>query len=134
MKQTKKEQAAAAAARRAIVDEYGKLDAELAPAKARMKRLDDLAKQIRGWHQNTEAGMTVIEQGDRFRVVVGPRAETTLLADANALYEALGHARFLELAKITLGGLESAVNGDQLAALTRKERIGSRSLKAVPAA
>ena len=128
-----KDRSAEQKARQRVIDEYGALDAELAPAKARMKRLDELAKTIRAWHASSEAGLTVIEKGEKFQVVVGPKAETTILAEGKALYEALGHDRFLAVAKVTLGALEDSLTDAQLVALTRKERTGTRSLKAIPA-
>lgn len=134
-KKTKVDAAAAAeaAARRAVIDEYGSLDAELAPAKQKIKRQEELAKVIRGWHVNSAPALSVIERGDRFHVVVGMCGDQAIIAPASALYEALGQEKFLSIAKTTLTALEGEATAAQLAQLTKKERIGPRSLKAVPA-
>jgi hypothetical protein len=132
-KTTKTDRAAVVKARQAVVDEYGALDAELAPAKAKLRRFEELAKTIRGWHADSAPGLTIIERGETFQVVVGPKAETTILAPAFAICEVLGHERFLEIARTTLGELERTATAEQLDKLTRKDRIGSRSLKAIPA-
>lgn len=130
---TKTDRAAEEAQRKAVIDEYGQLDAELAPVKHRIRRFEELAKTIRGWHADTAPELTIIERGDRFHVVVGPKAETTLFAAAQQIYDLLGHDKFLAIAKVTLGGLESELTAEEVATLTHKERTGSRSLKPVPA-
>src|SRR5690348_9648094 len=128
MKQTKKK---VDAVRKAVIDEYGKLDCQLAAVRPYIRRFEELAKTIRGWHVDTNAADTVVERGNEFHVVVGPKAETTLLAAAHHIYEMLGHEKFLSIAKVTLGSLESELSAQELATLTRKERQGSRTLKAI---
>ena len=130
MKQMKKQMDAP---RKAVVDEYGLLDCALAPVKPRIRRYEELAKTIRGWHVNTDAAEMIVERGEKFHIVVGPKAETTLLAAAHQIYEMLRHEKFLSIAKVTLGELKLELTVQELETLTRKERQGSRTLKAIPA-
>lgn len=65
--------------RRAIVDEYGQLHAELSPIKGKLRRQDELAKVIRSWHADAPAEATVESLGDEYRMVLGPRGMQTSL-------------------------------------------------------
>ena len=118
--------------RKKIVDEYGALDAELVPVRAKLRRSDELAKIIRSWHAETPEE-SVTSAGDRYKVVLSICGLQTRIVSMAGVYQALGHDRFLEHASVTLKALEqSGVDTAAIAALTTKERTGSRSLIAVP--
>jgi len=119
-------EASKAAARRAVVDEYGDLTAKLRPFKADLARLTDLAKTIRGWYAAEDCRLPFTAEGDHYQALLGPKSNETKIDDIEAVYDALGHDVFLAACSITLAALEKA--GANVAALTTKEQTGSRSL------
>jgi hypothetical protein len=115
--------------RRAIVDEFGQLDAELSPIKGKLRRQEELGKLIRSWHSEAEAEATVESVGDKYAVVLSARGMQTSIGDIREVYKALGHDGFLALATVTLKALETAgVDASAVASLTKKERTGHRTL------
>lgn len=119
---------AAAEQRRQMVDEFGRLEAELSPIKPKQKRFEDLAKIIRSWHQNSEPNETLTEEGNEFDAILGPRGMETHFAPASEIYRALGHETFLRCASITVKALEANADAAAVSRLTHKERTGSRPL------
>ena len=131
-----------ASARRTLVDEYGSLAETVAPFKPQFARFTKLAETIRGWFKDEDAALGFVVNGDFYRATVGPRGNQTHIEDMQAVYDAVGHDRFiagctfslaaLALALGTLGvpasenaALRSAVN---IASLTTLEPTGPRSL------
>lgn len=114
--------------RKQLVDEYGRLDKELAPLKTKLRRLEDLARQIRSWHSDAAAEQPVTSAGHEFEVVLGPRTTETRITDLYKVYRWLGRDQFLSLASISLRGLAEKFTAQQVAALTTKEATGYRPI------
>ena len=120
--------------RRQLVDEFGLLDGELLPVRHKQRRLEELGRLIRSWYKEEDPEVTYTAEGLSFHVTVGPAGMQTHLATAEALYEVLGHEGFLAAASITLKELERRCDASAVAALTRKERTGVRTLLVAPTA
>jgi hypothetical protein len=119
--------------RRSVVDEYGALAAELAPMKSKQSRFEDLAKTIRSWYvdANPDTGHTAT--GDLYQALLGAKGNVTVI-DKMAAWKALGRAKFIAAATLTMKALEEALPPALVNAITRKEQTGSRSLNVQPLA
>ena len=118
--------------RRKTVDEYGSLIVKLAPFKADVARLADLAKSIRDWTKDESPGVNVAFEGDSFIASLGPCGMETVIPDMNVVYQSLGHERFLKSCSMSLKALEAA--GADVATLTVKQQTGTRGLTVTPKA
>jgi hypothetical protein len=118
-----------AAARRAVVDEYGDLLPEVAPMKPRVARLAELAKEIRSWFSDADPAATVFAEGDHYQATLAPCGYETRIENMQAAYDAFGHEWFLANCSLTLTALaKGGLNAGAIAALTVKEQTGSRAL------
>ena len=122
------EQKQTAIARKQIVDEYGRLDADVAPHRGKLRRLEELGKVIRAWHISADAEKSVSSSGDQFEVVLSARGMQTAIVDMASVYDALGHECFLKLATVTIKALEENLDAASIVAMTAKERTGYRSV------
>jgi hypothetical protein len=121
-----------AEARRAgLVDEFGKLEAELMPHRAKIRRLEELSKVIRGWHADHDPEQGYKDSGNDFEVIVSAATMQTHFAPMKAIFKALGKAKFLAAASITLKALEANLDAAGVLALTTKKRTGPRTLLVV---
>lgn len=120
-------QQAILAERKKLVDEFGRLDAELSPLKGKLRRMEELAKIVRSWHDDADPELTVSSAGERFEVVLGPRGMQTRI-DVPKAYRLLGREKFIEAASLTLRALEERLNATAIAALICKERTGARQI------
>ena len=114
--------------RKQLVDEYGRLDAQLSPLKSKIRRFEEIGKIIRSWHVDADPELSVTSVGSEYEVVLGPCGNQTHMADAASIYAALGRETFLRCANVTLKALEQHANPATIATLTRKERTGPRSI------
>jgi hypothetical protein len=119
---------AIAAQAKQLVDEYGRLDAELSPLKTKIRRMEELAKIIRAWHIDADPELCVSSSGDKFKVVLGPSGMQTHIKDMSKVFRILGREQFVALASITLRALEQKLNAAAIATLICKERTGSRRI------
>jgi hypothetical protein len=115
-------------ARRSAVDEYGDLVAELAPFKGKQTRCDELAKTIRSWYVDSDAGTTYAADGDRFVATLGAKGNQTVI-DIAAAYKALGAKKFKAAVTLTMKALEAALPAALVLLVTSKEQTGTRSLQ-----
>jgi len=124
-----------AAARVALVDEYGDLQTELAPFKAKQARLEALAKTIRSWYVDQAGDQAHTAAGLRYQAVLGAKGSTTTLADMPVIAKALGRKRFMLAVSITLKALQEFATPSQVTALAWKiPYTGSRDLLVTPLA
>jgi hypothetical protein len=117
--------------RRAVVDEYGKLAAELAPWKPKQSRLDELAKIIRDWYADADAETPHTLTGELYQATVTAKGMQTII-DMGAVWRALGRTKFIAAVSVTLKALEAVMPASTLATVTAKTRTGSRSLSVSP--
>lgn len=110
--------------RRAAVDEYGDLALELAPLKPKTARLAALASTIRAWHPDSAEAIS--EYGDHYLCTLSASGNQTRIEDMQAVYDSLGHDKFLAACSMTLAALKTA--GGNTAALTVIEQTGPRAI------
>lgn len=128
LKKTQSELAVLAQRKKELIDEYGRLDAELIPVRAKLRRVEELGRAIRSMHAEAIAEHSVTASGDVYEVVLGPAAMQTKITDLSAAFRLLGRAKFLAAASITLKALEQHADAAAIAALTTRERTGPRTL------
>lgn len=112
----------------AEVDELGALEKELAPLKPKLDRVELLRKSVRARYDASPAGECFEAKGSRFVVMVGARANQSVIDHAR-LFKAIGAKLFQSLAKTTLKALEENVSCAVRADVVSVQQIGARSLK-----
>lgn len=122
------EVAAKLAACAAEVDELGALEKELAPLKPKFDRLELLRKSVRSRYDASPAAETFEAKGERFVVLVGARANQSVIDHAR-LFKAVGAKMFAAIAKTTLKALQENCNCSVQAEVVSVQQIGARSLK-----
>lgn len=122
----RKSRNAIAEQRRKAVDEYGKLTAKLAPYRADLARLTDLAKAIRAWAEDSSPQANLSFAGNKFVCSLGPCGLESKITNMGDVYKTLGHEKFLKSCSMTLKALEAA--GGDMAVLTVKTQTGTRTL------
>jgi len=111
-----------------LIDEYGRLDAELGSQRAKIRRLEELGRVIRSWHVDANPEEPVSSAGNEYEIVLGPAGMQTKITDMAAAYRLLGREKFLKAANLTLKSLEQHADAAAIAALTTRGRTGPRPL------
>jgi hypothetical protein len=111
-----------------LVDEFGRLDAILSPHRPQIRRFDELAKALREWHAGLNPEATFIAAGTEYEVFLSAKGLQTHFVAMLDIFKALGRKKFLAACGITLKGLQENVDAAGVAALTFKERTGTREL------
>ena len=116
------------AALAAIVDEIGDLDAELAPFKQRIARLDMLRKAVRSHYEPCPADGAFTAEGMRYAILVGERGWNSTINNAQLL-KLIGVKVFVSIASFTQKAIEAECDAGVLPAVVMQEQTGPRSLK-----
>jgi hypothetical protein len=114
--------------RRAIVDELGQLEQDIAPLETKEKRAAELRGVVRAWFPKMLATATVTETGHKFFCTIGPKQNQTAIASMEAVYSSLNKSRFLAACSFTLKSLKELLP-TQYDSLTVTDRTGSRPVK-----
>lgn len=120
------------AAHAALIDEAGALEKELNPFKAKLRRLDELRKTIRGWYDDADPSKVFSAYGDTYRATVGECGNETIILDMDSIFEAAGKARFLAVCKVSLTTLKEIVDPALVTVSTAQRQSGPRSLSILP--
>lgn len=117
-----------------LADEYGALAAEIAPHKAKIKRLEEIGKALRAHFvvADLDPEESAEIAGDRYAVTVGPRGYETKILSIEKVFSKLGKSKFLAACSLTLKALESALSPADVLTLTERTRTGYRPLDARP--
>jgi hypothetical protein len=113
----------------AVIDEAGRLDAELAavePKRARLKLLKEIIAARAG---NLQPEESPFYDGEEFSALVSAIENETAISDMEAVFRMLGKPKFLDLCSMTLKNLREHLTTAQFAIVTKKARTGSRSVK-----
>jgi hypothetical protein len=116
---------------RAIADELGELERELAPLKSKIARADALRKLLRGAYSCEAAGESFLVEGGRWVVQLGPK-ENESTVDKARLVALIGLKDAYGLATISLKALELATPAVRAAVVTT-HATGSRKIHLFPA-
>jgi hypothetical protein len=111
-----------------LIDEYGRLEAELVPTRAKLRRLEELGRVIRTDAAKADPEQPVTLSGNSYEIVLGAAGMQTKITDMAAAYRLLGREKFLKAASLTLKALEQHADAAAIAALTARERTGPRPL------
>jgi hypothetical protein len=125
--------AAALDERAAIIDEFGRLDAELALMKPKVKRHEELRKQIQSWYENENPTVGFVAKGLQYGVIVGAKARERKIVNMARLAKLLG-ARFVDLCTFPLSALDANTTAEQRDGIVTEGHTGSRTVRAVPVA
>lgn len=111
-----------------LADEYGRLDAELASVREKLKRHEALGKLLRASAADKPAELPVTIAGAEYEVTLGSASVRTVIVSIPTLYKKLGRETFLQIANVTLKALQETVHPAIVAALTSQERTGPRKI------
>jgi len=111
-----------------IVDELGDLEVELKPLTPKLRRADQLKKEIRERYDAKAEDASFVAEGERFVVNIGARKMQTHVNVAK-LYKSVKLSVFLKIVGVTLKSL--ADNCDQwiIDAVTAEQQTGYRPLE-----
>jgi hypothetical protein len=91
-----------------IIDELGKLDADLAASgiAAKLKRVEYLRKTVRAWAENEPAEKPCLFDGDKYAVTLTPREKKRSITSLTVVSKAMGIKTFLAKCTLTLTAVE----------------------------
>lgn len=115
--------------RAALIDEYGaaaELRDRFAPTE---KRYHALREEINSWCP--EADLTYTEKGARYMLAISTRAVERKVG-AKEAYKALGLAKFLRAASVSLKALGEFLSAPDIDRIAVASRTGSRTISATP--
>jgi hypothetical protein len=115
----------------AIVDEFGKLDAELALLEPKIKKHKALEKQILACYEDSPPGEDFQAHGEEFTAVIGARGNRRKIVDMAAVLKRMGKAIFFKLCDMPLGKLDAIIPEQEQKGIVVWEQSGSRSVKVV---
>lgn len=110
------------------VDELGALEAELAPVRVKLRRVETLRELIRRHFEKKPAAKSFEARGVKYFATVGAQAWQSEI-DYAAVQKALGLAGYAKIAKPTLKILEETLAPDVLARVVTYDYRGARPLK-----
>jgi hypothetical protein len=115
-----------------VIDEFGALATMVAQLRIAEKRYDQLRSIIAGWYEDQPADAAYMEDGSQFVLQVGARPLKRWISDMAAVEQRLGPKRFFELCSISMEKLDSVIAPADQRGLVAEDRIGPRTLKAIP--
>jgi hypothetical protein len=115
----------------AIVDEFGKLDAELALLEPKIKKHAALQRQILACYDDLPAAEDFQAHGDEFTAIIGARGNQRKILDMKKLFKALTPQIFMKICSVPLGKLDAMLPGQEQKGLVEWEQNGPRSLNVV---
>lgn len=114
----------------AMVDEAGRLEAELAPFESKISRLDSLRKSIRARFDSAPAAAPQTTEGAAYRADLGARGNVSSI-DVQKLATLAGGKEVLAVADVALKTVKASFPA-YLAAVLSYSQTGSRSLNITP--
>lgn len=118
--------------RKAIVDELGQLDQDMAPLKVKKKRAEELRAIVRNWHAKDAPDKTATHEGHKFIVTVGAAENETGIVSMQKIYDQVGITKFLAACSMTLAKLKDLVTPADFKTLTLQARTGARPVNSFP--
>jgi hypothetical protein len=125
--------------RAGVLDELGRLLKEIAAEHAalhkklgtKMERAAMLEAQVLGWYATSSAHVPFAPEGQAFVALVSARTNVTIITNMLRVQKLLGAEKFRHTCKVGIGELRKLLTQEQLAACTRTERSGPRTLRVV---
>ena len=122
----------ALAQRAAIIDEYGKLDAELNAMKPKEKRHEQLRKAIMSWSADLAADEAAELQGSRYSVQISACSMARKIRSMIKLKARLGQKIFFDLCRLSLEELDKRIPVPEIEQFVETTQTGRRSLVVIP--
>jgi hypothetical protein len=117
----------------ADVDELGRLEAELAPFKAKISRRDAIRKNLREAYSKADALQQFELKGEKFVAIIGPRGNERII-NFKELAKKIGIKAYAAFATCTLKALGEHVPEDVASQVVSYEYSGPRDITLVPRA
>ncbi len=114
--------------RRKLVDELGRLQEQIRSVAAKIKRVEEIKKEIREWAADWGAGDDYEIAGSRFVVDLSARQNERSIRSMQTVFDLLGPKKFVSVATITLKALETCTTDEERAELIEEHRTGTRTL------
>jgi hypothetical protein len=115
--------------KRAVVDELGQLEQNIAPMKDLEKRASELRAQVRGWFPKLDPAKSASVEGHKFICTVGSKENQRTIKDIYEVFKLAGSYEFLQRCTFTLKALKEIAPADKFEALTEEGRTGTRPVK-----
>jgi hypothetical protein len=116
---------------KALVDELGSLDQELARLKPKVDRAKWLREVIAGWFVDEKPEAALLADGDKYSAIVSAMGNKRTVTSIVALRKRLGDREFMAHCSIGLGVLDELLTTEELPEFVSTERSGARSVKTV---
>jgi hypothetical protein len=117
-----------------VVDELGRIEADLAKAYAKLEKQVTRAAELRAlilsWYDATPANEAALAEGKKFVVQVTACFNQRTL-DIGRVYRKLGWKRFLLVCSVPLGKAQAVLGPREMAACVTTAQTGPRSLSVV---
>jgi hypothetical protein len=117
--------------RKALIDEFGRLQQRVDAHKPDKDRHAVLREQIATWYDSAPANQPYLEEGMDFTLMVGERANERVITHMPRLFKLLGAGLFLKLCKFPLGAIDASLPAVQHKTFLIEEQTGPRKLKVV---
>lgn len=114
----------------ALIDEFGRLDAELAVPDPKALRYKALKEQIQAWAAKYAPERPVLFQGNVYCVEVSEQPFKREITDMAKLAKLLGK-KFLEVCSVPLKEIDKKLPPEMHSLVLSKKREGPRTLKVV---
>jgi hypothetical protein len=111
-----------------MIDEYGRLDADVKAFAPKARRHKELAEQIRAGYDDSPADEEFTAEGNRFVVTAGMKRIEAEIVSMDAVKKRLGLARFLKFCSFALKTLKDLVTAEEYQQLVKQDRTGYRHL------
>ena len=116
---------------RAIVDELGALDSELARLKPKIDRAKYLRDVIVSWYADEKPEAAMLAEGTEYSAVVSAMGNKRSVISIKDVKRRLGETEFMQHCSIGLGVLDEILSVEELPEFVKTERCGPRSVKTV---
>jgi hypothetical protein len=116
---------------KALVDELGSLDQELARLKPKLDRAKWLREVIAGWYADEKPEAAMLAEGNAYSAIVSPMGNKRTVTSMIAVRKRLGDREFMAHCSIGLGVLDELLTVEELPEFVESERSGPRSVKTV---
>src|SRR5262249_50809533 len=117
--------------RAALIDEYGRIDAQLKLTEPLQHRHEFLRRVIQGWYADSAADQSYVADGEQYLVQVGAKALRRTITNMNAVKARIGWQRFLKLASISMTKLDTVIPIDEQEAFVHCDRTGPRNIRLI---
>ena len=120
-------------ARARIIDELGKLDAELAAMKPKKERADALKTQIQSWADaEFPATQAALYEGKKYAVQVSAKPNKQRIRSMELIFAFLGRLKFLSCCSFTLKAAADNLEPSQYnEAVALELNVGDRTVRPV---